>query len=112
MLRRPPRRSPHVLPDYDGTLIKLALDLATRMLPAFDTPSGLPSLWVNLAKGQNPADTNVTCTACAGTLLLEFGVLSALTGGGCGQQQGAALQLYLAAQPRACAARAFAVAAA
>jgi hypothetical protein len=76
-----PRRSPHVLPDYNGSLLRQALDLATRMLPAFDTASGLPSLWVNLAKGQNPTDTNVTCTACAGTLLLEFGVLSALTGG-------------------------------
>ncbi len=56
------------------------MDLATRMLPAFDTQSGLPSLWVNLAKGQNKADTNVTCTACAGTLLLEFGLLSSLSG--------------------------------
>jgi hypothetical protein len=84
-----------VLPDYDGTLIKQALDLATRMLPAFDTTSGLPSLWVNLAKGQNPADTNVTCTACAGTLLLEFGLLSALTGGGCWVRGSAAPHLPL-----------------
>lgn len=27
-----------------------------------------------------PGDTRITCTACAGTLLLEFGVLSRLTG--------------------------------
>lgn len=35
----------------------------------------LPSL-----QGQVTGDTRITCTACAGTLLLEFGVLSRLTG--------------------------------
>lgn len=31
-------------------------------------------------QGHLPKETNVTCTACAGTLLLEFGLLSRLTG--------------------------------
>lgn len=31
-------------------------------------------------QGQIPGDVRATCTACAGTLLLEFGVLSRLTG--------------------------------
>ncbi len=31
-------------------------------------------------QGQVKGDTRITCTACAGTLLLEFGVLSRLTG--------------------------------
>ena len=32
------------------------------------------------AQGVLPEETRVTCTACAGTLLLEFGALSRLTG--------------------------------
>lgn len=38
---------------------------------------------MNLRSGQLPlagAEGQLTCTACAGTLLLEFGALSALTG--------------------------------
>lgn len=31
-------------------------------------------------QGVLPKDTRFTCTACAGTLLLEFGTLSKLTG--------------------------------
>ena len=37
------------IPAYDGLLLDLAVNLADRLLPAFDTPSGLPSLFVNLA---------------------------------------------------------------
>jgi hypothetical protein len=33
-----------------------------------------------LEQGVVPGETRVTCTACAGTLLLEFGLLSRLTG--------------------------------
>ncbi|GAX82662.1 hypothetical protein CEUSTIGMA_g10088.t1 [Chlamydomonas eustigma] len=70
-------RNPTLIPDYDGVLLDLAVNLTDRMLPAFDTPSGMPSLFVNLKTGGT--ENNVTCTACAGTLLLEFGLLSALT---------------------------------
>ena len=33
----------------DGLLLK-AVDLADRLIPAFDTPSGIPLSWVNLRK--------------------------------------------------------------
>lgn len=69
-----------VLPGYEGWLLHAAVDLADRLVPAFDTPTGLPLSWINLRRGQIRGDTRVTCTACAGTLLLEFGVLSRLTG--------------------------------
>jgi mannosidase alpha-like ER degradation enhancer 2 len=62
----------------DKRLLDLAEDLGTRLLPAFNSPTGLPYVYVNLHSGQvreavsNPAET--------GTLLLEFGTLSKLTG--------------------------------
>ncbi len=62
----------------DKNLLSLAEDLGTRLLPAFNSPTGLPYVFVNLRTGQfrdpvsNPAET--------GTLLLEFGALSKLTG--------------------------------
>src|SRR6266403_1784288 len=62
----------------DRRLLQLAEDLGNRLLPAFNSPTGLPYVYVNLRTGQvrdpvtNPAET--------GTLLLEFGTLSKLTG--------------------------------
>jgi len=62
----------------DERLLRKAEDLGTRLLPAFDSPTGLPYVEVNLHTGRtrgketNPAET--------GTLLLEFGTLSKLTG--------------------------------
>ena len=62
----------------DKRLLDLAEDLGNRLLPAFNSPTGLPYVYVNLRTGQvrdpktNPAET--------GTLLLEFGMLSKLTG--------------------------------
>jgi mannosidase alpha-like ER degradation enhancer 2 len=62
----------------DERLLKLADDLGTRLLPVFDSPTGLPYTHVNLRTGQvrgklnNPAET--------GTLLVEFGTLAKLTG--------------------------------
>jgi ER degradation enhancer, mannosidase alpha-like 2 len=62
----------------DKRLLRLAEDLGNRLLPAFNSPTGLPYVYVNLRTGQvrdpvtNPAET--------GTLLLEFGTLSKLTG--------------------------------
>ncbi|KAH3782329.1 hypothetical protein DPMN_160244 [Dreissena polymorpha] len=69
------------LPDYDGELLSLANDLASRLLPAFEnTATGIPFPRVNLQNGV-PADCiNETCTAGAGTLVLEFGILSRLLG--------------------------------
>eukprot|EP01128_Nolandella_sp_AFSM9_P007487 TRINITY_DN4116_c0_g1_i1.p1 TRINITY_DN4116_c0_g1~~TRINITY_DN4116_c0_g1_i1.p1 ORF type:complete len:811 (-),score=100.07 TRINITY_DN4116_c0_g1_i1:47-2479(-) len=65
---------------YRGELLLLSLDLGERLLPAFNTPTGLPYQKVNLRKGVLPSEPNHTCTACAGTLQLEFGLLSSLTG--------------------------------
>lgn len=62
----------------DKRLLTLAEDLGNRLLPVFNSPTGLPYVYVNLHTGQvrdpktNPAET--------GTLLLEFGTLSKLTG--------------------------------
>jgi len=62
----------------DKRLLQLAEELGNRLLPAFNSPTGLPYVYVNLRTGQvrepltNPAET--------GTLLLEFGTLSKLTG--------------------------------
>ena len=49
-------------------------------LTAFDTPTGMPYGTVNLAHGVPPGETSVTCTACVGTYIVEFGALSRLTG--------------------------------
>ena len=65
---------------YDGFLLRMAQDLGDRLLPAFDTPTGLPLSWVDLETGVIPGDTRETCTACAGTLYLEWATLSHLTG--------------------------------
>ena len=62
----------------DKRLLALADDLGTRLLPVFNSPTGMPYRFVNLKTGKtsdpvsNPAET--------GTLLIEFGTLSKLTG--------------------------------
>jgi mannosidase alpha-like ER degradation enhancer 2 len=62
----------------DAKLLALAHDLGMRLLPVFKSPTGLPYEYVNLRTGNvrgtqtNPAET--------GSLLLEFGTLSRLTG--------------------------------
>lgn len=91
---------------YDGQLLRLALDLATRLLPAFYTATGMPYPRVNLRHGipfyvnsplhgsdnseangggsgqraSGPIEITETCSAGAGSLVLEFTVLSRLTG--------------------------------
>jgi mannosidase alpha-like ER degradation enhancer 2 len=62
----------------DARLLHLAEDLGKRLLPVFSSPTGMPYMFVNLRTGKtsgarsNPAEI--------GTLLLEFGTLSKLTG--------------------------------
>lgn len=66
---------------YNGELLELARDLATRLLPAFEnTKTGIPYPRVNLRQGVPDGCTTHTCTAGAGSLLLEFGVLSRIIG--------------------------------
>ena len=86
--------------DYDGELLSMAHELASRLMPAFDGSrtgweffsfkfsnttfynliyiyffsfSGIPYTRVNLRLGILPDTINETCTAGAGSLLLEFG---------------------------------------
>jgi ER degradation enhancer, mannosidase alpha-like 2 len=62
----------------DKRLLALAEHLGNRLLPVFESPTGLPYRYVNLKTGQvRDAKTN---PAEAGTLLIEFGTLSKLTG--------------------------------
>ena len=62
----------------DPVLLAKARDLADRLLPAFDTPTGMPYRYINLKTGAvrdpatNPAET--------GTHIAELGTLSKLTG--------------------------------
>lgn len=87
---------------YDGQLLRLAQDLARRMLPAFHTSTGIPYPRVNLRHGvpfyvnsplnqnaetgqchanqNSKAELTETCSAGAGSLVLEFATLSRLTG--------------------------------
>ncbi|KAJ4763758.1 hypothetical protein LUZ62_074133 [Rhynchospora pubera] len=65
--------------NYNNELLHLAEDLALRMLPAFDTPTGIPFGSVNLRHGVDENESKITSTAGGGTLTLEFGVLGRLT---------------------------------
>lgn len=97
-LSPPPIHWPNGL-TYDGQLLRLALDLGTRILPAFYTKTGMPYPRVNLRHGipfyrnsplheassgdhivDGPPEITETCSAGAGSLVLEFTVLSRLTG--------------------------------
>ena len=83
----------------DRRLLKLAEDLGTRLLPVFDSPTGMPYMFVNLKTGKtsgaksNPAEI--------GTLLLEFGTLAKLTGKPVfyGKAKNAVVQLYRRRSP-------------
>lgn len=85
---------------YNGQLLRLASDLGKRLLPAFTSPTGLPYPRVNLKYGipfythsaanteqaeckvdqSNRLEITETCSAGAGSLVLEFTTLSRLTG--------------------------------
>lgn len=83
---------------YTTQLLDLAHDLATRLLPAFSTATGLPYPRVNLRHGipfyhdsseafcrldgtsSAPRELTETCAAGAGSLVLEFTTLTRLTG--------------------------------
>ena len=86
---------------YSGQLLRLAQDLGERLLPAFFTPTGIPYPRVNLRYGipfysDSPLNQGLeygqcqtdgpeiteTCSAGAGSLILEFTALSRLTGDG------------------------------
>ncbi|KAJ4456090.1 putative Alpha-mannosidase I MNS4 [Paratrimastix pyriformis] len=75
--------SAHILaegsfPTYDGCLLEQARRLGQKLVPAFDTPTGIPYGSVNLATGVHKNESALTATATGGTLALEFGLLSSL----------------------------------
>ncbi|KAL1757148.1 glycoside hydrolase [Schizophyllum commune] len=74
--------SAYHLSDKDSLYLEKAVDLAERMLPAFNTPTGLPLPRVNLKqrKGEeDPDNKGLISTAEAATLQLEFKYLAHLT---------------------------------
>ena len=62
----------------DRRLLDMADDLGRRLMPVFKSPTGIPYVDVNLKTGEvrNPR----TNPAEVGTLIIEFGTLSKLTG--------------------------------
>lgn len=58
--------------------LKLATNLANRLLPAYNSPTGMPYKYVNLKTGQTKGI--ISGPAEVGTAMLEFGTLSKLTG--------------------------------
>lgn len=83
---------------YNGQLLRLAKDLAERLLPAFSTSTDIPYPRVNLRHGipfyrdaengfcradgtsTGTREITETCAAGAGSLVLEFTALSRMTG--------------------------------
>eukprot|EP00210_Caulerpa_lentillifera_P000610 g591.t1 len=81
------KRNPAIAPNYTDSLLNASLDLGHRLLPAFDTVSGIPEMRVNLKTSlfrNSSVSTDfvnqITCSACAGTLIMEMGMLSRLSG--------------------------------
>ena len=88
--------------EYNGQLLRMAYDLGQRLIPAFYTSTGIPYPRVNLKYGipfyansplnfdpedgqcdpqqRENGEITETCSAGAGSLVLEFTVLSRLTG--------------------------------
>ncbi|XP_078041407.1 ER degradation enhancer, mannosidase alpha-like 2 [Augochlora pura] len=72
-----------IMPWYRGELLNLAKDLGYRFLPAFNTTTGIPYGRINLKYGMKGVPLEMsreTCTACAGSMILEMAALSRLTG--------------------------------
>ncbi|RRT57368.1 hypothetical protein B296_00029093, partial [Ensete ventricosum] len=73
---------------YKNQLLDLARDLGQRFLPAFETPTGLPYAWINLKVTYVIMDQSFSFMfkgvnklfLASGSLILEMGALSRLTG--------------------------------
>ncbi|KIK02208.1 glycoside hydrolase family 47 protein [Laccaria amethystina LaAM-08-1] len=75
--------STYHLSNYDPLYLEKAVELADRILPVFDTSSGLPLPVINLATmepGHTDDFPDLVSVAEAGTLQLEFRYLSHSTG--------------------------------
>lgn len=64
--------------DGDKRFLDLAKDLGDRLMPVFDSPTGIPYRMVNLRTGKISGNTTNPCEV--GCMLLEYGTLSKLTG--------------------------------
>lgn len=64
--------------DGDRRFLSLAKDLADRMMPVFESPTGIPYRLVNLHTGKVSGEITNPCEV--GSMLLEYGMLSKLTG--------------------------------
>ncbi len=67
-------------PGYKNQLLALAVDLGNRLLPAFESPTGIPYASLNLATGIVDKMGKLICPAAAGTFILELGLLTVLSG--------------------------------
>src|SRR5512140_81263 len=63
--------------DGDERFLRLAVDLADRLLPAFGSPTGMPYRFVNLTTGAQSGP--VSNPAEIATLMVEVGTLTKLT---------------------------------
>ena len=63
--------------DGDKKFLTLAEDFGNRLLPVFNSKTGMPYVYVNLKTGKTKNEINNP--AEIGTLMLEFGTLSKLT---------------------------------
>ena len=82
-LKFKPKYSKKSLAWYKTELLDMALDIGVRLLPAFNSSSGLPHRRINLKHGMSSeslVSIKETCTACAGSMILEFASLSRLSG--------------------------------
>ena len=62
----------------DKRFLNLAEDLGNRLLPVFNSPTGMPYRYVNLKTGK--VSKPISNPAEIGTLIIEFGTLSKFTG--------------------------------
>jgi hypothetical protein len=61
-IRTPPQDDTRVdLKSYQDRILALVLDLGTRLLPAFNTPTGIPYARVNLRHGLMSGESEETC---------------------------------------------------
>ena len=65
---------------YNDELLLLSIELGERLLPAFVlSKTNIPYGTVNLRYGVPENETTIVCTSCAGSFLIEFGILSLLS---------------------------------
>ncbi|KAG7665384.1 uncharacterized protein J8A68_001072 [[Candida] subhashii] len=76
-------RFKEICQSYDGFLLHMAHDLGLRLIPSYKTTTNIPMPRINLAKGLSKIPSHLqigACTAGATTPILEFTLLSRLTG--------------------------------